>query len=683
MIQQPSMQIALEHHRAGRLAEAERMYRQVLSQEPNHPAALHLLGAIAKQTGQGAIAVELMERAVRLKPDYVEAHYNLAIALVDVGQFDRAIHSFQRAIELRPDYGLAYLGLGNALLHKDQIDAAIDAYHHAIRLQPDSVEALSNLGSALLKKGDLEGSVNAFRRAIQVKPDCAEVFNNLAGALKTQGDLDQATQSYRQAIELKPEYAEAHFNLGIVFGVTGQVDEAGDSYRRAIQLAPNNARAFNNFGLALRSKGQLVEASEAFERAIALDARYLEAHSNLLYTLNFDPACDAGTIAEKHRQWNRRFAEPMTKFIHAPRRKRGRGERLRIGYVSPDFRDQAESFFTVPLLANHDHAKFEIFCYSSVIQSDAITARLRQYADVWRDVRTETDEALTEIIHRDQIDILVDLTMHMSGSRALVFARKPAPVQACWLAYPGTTGLTAMDYRITDSIMDPLDGDDSCYSEKSIRLPDCWVVYDPLIELSPRAAEQAGPVTFGSLNNPAKLNEPLLSLWGSLLRAVPESRFLLQVKSLEHRRRISRLMETHGVETDRLDFVGWMDRPEYLRTYDRIDIAVDPLPYNGITTTCDALFMGTPVLTLAGNTAAGRAGKAMLSAIGLKELIAHSPEEFVQIGARLAQDIPRLVELRRTLRARLKASPLMDGPRFARNLESSYWKMWEEYANAG
>jgi predicted O-linked N-acetylglucosamine transferase (SPINDLY family) len=362
---------------------------------------------------------------------------------------------------------------------------------------------------------------------------------------------------------------------------------------------------------------------------------------------------------------------------------RNPGRRLKIGYVSPDFHLHAESFFTVPLLGHHDHAAYEIHCYSSVIRPDPITEWLRQRADGWREVRDENDEALAQIIRRDGIDILVDLTMHMAHNRAPLFARKPAPVQACWLAYPGGTGLEAMDYRLTDAFMDPFDADMSCYVEQSIRLPDCWVVYDPLSDLPPRPAEQTGPITFGSLNNPSKLNDPLLALWARVLQAVPGSRLLLQVLSREHRRHIGCVMESLGIAPERLQFAGRMERPEYLRCYDRIDIALDPLPYNGITTTCDALYMGTPVLTLAGQTAAGRAGKAMLNTIGLGELVTHTPDEFVRRAAELAADLPHLIALRRGLRARLSGSPLMDAPRFARNIEAAYRHMWRQWCAEG
>ncbi|NJL30890.1 MAG: hypothetical protein HC898_04260 [Phycisphaerales bacterium] len=242
--------------------------------------------------------------------------------------------------------------------------------------------------------------------------------------------------------------------------------------------------------------------------------------------------------------------------------------------------------------------------------------------------------------------------------------------------------MDAMDYRITDAHMDPLDADVSCYTEKSVRMPDCWVVYDPLVEMPARPAKQTGPVTFGSLNNPAKMNQPLLKLWARVLQAVPDSRLLLLVISPEYRRLITRWLAEEGVVEERIIFVGRMSRSEYLRMYDRIDIALDTLPYNGITTTCDALYMGTPVVTLAGKTAAGRAGLAMLRTIELGELAAQSPDELVEICRGLAQDQQRLESLRAGLRQRMQQSPLMDAPRFARNMEAAYRKMWQAWCSA-
>jgi predicted O-linked N-acetylglucosamine transferase (SPINDLY family) len=321
----------------------------------------------------------------------------------------------------------------------------------------------------------------------------------------------------------------------------------------------------------------------------------------------------------------------------------------------------------------------EIHGYASVIRPDAVTERIRRATDAWHDVLGRSDAEVAEQIRRDGIDVLIDLTMHMAHNRALVFARKPAPVQAAWLAYPGGTGIAAMDYRLTDAFLDPVGEDPALYVEESLRLPDCWCCYDPMSDAAPASPRGQRPVCFGSLNNPCKLNEPLLHLWGGVLQRVADSRLLIQAISDRHRQEIGRLFESLGIALNRLEFVGRCGRGDYLRLYDRIDICLDPLPYNGITTTCDALWMGVPVVSLRGRTAAGRAGWSILSTIGLTELAADEPEDFLRIAAELAMDEPRLNDLRGTLRERMRRSPLMDGRRFAGNMESAYRQMWRSW----
>ncbi len=356
--------------------------------------------------------------------------------------------------------------------------------------------------------------------------------------------------------------------------------------------------------------------------------------------------------------------------------------RLRIGYVSPDFRAHVQSLFTVPLLQNHDHGKFEIFCYSSVTKPDTLTERIRGYVDVFREVAPLDDAALAEVIRRDQIDILVDLTMHMTDRRILAFARRPAPIQVCWLAYPGTTGLETMDYRLSDPFLDPLDADTSVYSEETLRLPDAFWCYDPLTDepgVSSLPALTEGRITFGCLNHFRKVNVEVLPVWAKVLAAVPNSRLLLMAPQGSARARVCSVFEEGGVNIDRVELVDRCGRLDYLRRYREIDICLDTFPSNGHTTSLDALWMGVPTVTLAGDTVVGRAGVCQALNLGLPELIAHTQEEYVQIASSLAANVEHLNELRRTLRERMKRSPLMDGPRFAHNVESVYRDVWRRH----
>jgi predicted O-linked N-acetylglucosamine transferase (SPINDLY family) len=466
----------------------------------------------------------------------------------------------------------------------------------------------------------------------------------------------------------------------------GQLDGAVAAYRQAIRLKPDYALAHGNLGNALKDMGQLEEAVASFREAIRLKPDFAEAHSNLIYALHFHPGYDARMIHEEHRHWSRQFAEPLKKLIGAHGNSREPERALRIGYVSPDFRDHPVGRFLVSLLAAHDRERFEVFCYSDVRRPDRFTELLRRHARQWRQTAGVTDEGMAQLVQEDRIDVLVDLTMHMAGNRMLLFARKPAPVQVTYLAYCSTTGLETMDYRLTDPHLDPPGMNDEYYSEKTVRLPEtywCYPVHEQSPPVGPPPGRSAGEVTFGCLNNFCKVSPETLELWIQLLRAAPKSKLILQAGEGSHRQRVWDLLEHGGIDPGRLKFVGRVPLWEYFKRYDQIDVGLDPFPCNGGTTTCDALWMGVPVVSLAGRTAVGRGGVSILANVGLPELIAQTPDEYVQIAAELAGDLPRLGELRRTLRGRMQGSPLMDAPRFARNIEAAYRQMWRSWCKQG
>lgn len=688
-----AFKFALQKHQEGNLAEAEQIYQKILAIQPDHADSLHLLGVIAQQMGKYDVGADMIRKAIALEPNTSIFYSNLGIALFKMNRFSEAVDAYRGALQLTPDYPEALNNLGNTLAKVGRYDEAISAIRRAIELNPKYAMAYKNLGTVLRERGQLDESISACRQAIAINSEFVDAYNNLSVTLLGKGLRDEAVDICRKAIIINPRHASTYLNLGNALMSLKMTDEAIATYRQAIEIDPNVSEFHSNLGSVLWAQGQVEEALNSFRTAVELDLQTsknnknlsalntVKIHSYLLYVANFHPEFTAQALAEENRLWKQLYADPIKTQILPHTNNTDPERRLRVGYVSPDFYFQAETFFTIPLLESHDHNTFEIYCYSSVLSPDLYTDRIRKCADVWRDVRTESDETLSQIIRSDGIDILVDLTMHMGNNRALLFARKPAPVQICWLAYPGSSGLDTMDYRFTDAYMDPLDSDTTCYTEQSLRLPDCWVVYDPLIEVCPRSPEQKGPITFGSLNNPGKMNDALLALWAKALQATPGSHLTLLVLSVEHRQRISNKMERMGISADRLHFVGRMDRLQYLRSYDHIDIVLDPLPYNGITTTCDALYMGVPVITLAGQTASGRAGKAMLNMVGLSDLVAHTTDEFVQKTAELAANVPRLVQLRSNLRHQMINSPLMDAPRFARNIEAAYRMVWRKWCS--
>jgi len=668
----------------GDLDRAIASYGKAIQLTPAYVEAHLNLGDVLLKAGRLDEAIASFQQAVRLKPDYAKAHNNLGSALAEKGRHDEAIAAYRRAIELKPDFAEAHNNVGKPLQETDRLDDALASYRRAIQLKPDFAEAYSNLGNVLSHMGQLDDAITAYRHAIRLKPDFAGPQNNLGNALRDKGQLDEAIVAYRHAIWLKPDFAEAHSNLGAAMAAKGQFNDAIAAYRQAIRLKPDYAEAHTNLGKASKDTGQFDEAIASYRQAMRLNPDLAETHSNLLYTLHFHPGFDARMILEEHRLWNQQHAQPLRKFIQPHADNRDPDRRLHIGYVSPDFRDHVVGQNLLPLLREHDHRQMEIFCYSNVLRPDALTDQLRGYADVWRSIVGLSDSRAADLIRQDRIDVLVDLTLHSANNRLLVFARKPAPVQVTYLGYCSTTGLETMDYRLSDSHLDPSDSDLPLYSEQTIHLPETYWCYNPrgpTPQPSPPPALANGYVTFGCLNNFAKVS-PSLDLWAQILQSVPRSRLIVHSHPGPHLDAVRERFAGKGVSADRLEFAGRQPWPEYLRTYARIDIALDPFPWGGGITTCDALWMGVPVVSLVGRTAVGRGGTSILANVGVPELIARTQDQYVDIATHLAGDLPRLAELRRTLRPRMEASPLMDAPRFARNVESVYREMWKHFISS-
>lgn len=613
---QQAFNLGLQHHQTGRLQEAEQLYRQIMAVAPQHAGAVHFLGVLAHQTGHLEDAVDLIQRSIGL---------------------DSSVPSYS-------------INLGNLFQDMGRLDDAIAAYRTALRLQPNFAEAHNNLGNALKSRGQWEESIMSFRAAIRLKPDFADAHINLGVALVNIGRVEEAIAAYRTALRFQPDSSDAHCNLGNALKNMGQLDDAIASYRMALRLRPD----------------------------------FAEVHSNLVYLLHFHPAYTAQAIAEEHRQWNRQHAEPLAQGIEPHRNDRSPDRKLRIAYVSPDFCDHVVGRNLLPLFAHHDRQQFEIFAYAQVPAPDALTKRFRELTDHWRNIMGRTDTQVAAQIREDGIDILIDTTLHMAHNRMRVFARKPAPVQVTFAGYPGSTGLTAIDYRLSDPYLDEPGMDESIYSEQTIRLPESFWCYDPLdgreLPLQPLPALQNGFITFGCLNNFCKVNEPLVELWVDVLQAVEGSRLLLLSPEGRHRERTLDALTRKGVAAERVEFVPFQPRRNYLELFHRIDVGLDSFPYNGHTTSLDSFWMGVPVVTLVGKTAVARAGWCQLCNLGLPELAGNSPAEFVNIATELAHNLPRLTELRATLRERMQASPLMDAPRFARNIESAYRQMWQRWS---
>jgi predicted O-linked N-acetylglucosamine transferase (SPINDLY family) len=557
---------------------------------------------------------------------------------------------------------------------------AEQGYRAILAREPQHADSLNLLGVIALQTGNFDAALTLVRRAVVLRPDAATCRNNLGQVLERMGRDDEAARCYEAAIELDGSYAEAYNNLGFLRARRDRMTDADAYYRKAIDLDPSYAEPHTNRGNLLKDRGELDAAIACYRRAVELRPDLSALHSNLLLTLHYHPGYSPADLLREHRAWAERHVAPLAAARRPHDNSREPERRLRVGYVSPDFREHPVARFILPLFREHDRRQVEVFAYSDATTPDGLTNLIRNRVDRWHDVAKLGDQELADSVRADGIDILVDLAAHSGHNRLLMFARKPAPVQVTYLAYCSTTGADAIDYRITDRFLDP-PGEPESYTETSIRLPHCYWCYSAPPLGRPVTDRRAGPPTFGCLNNYAKVSDVTLRLWARLLRRVPEAQLLLYARTEAHRERVHRALREVGVEDSRAIFVGRQSLSLYLQTYRDIDVALDPHPYGGGTTTCDALWMGVPVVSLAGRTAVSRAGSTLLSNVGLGHLVARTEDEYVERAAELIRDQGRLAELRRSLRPVLEASPVMNAPQFARDFEAALrdaWRAWCE-----
>jgi protein O-GlcNAc transferase len=848
------LQTAYALHQAGRLREAEQLYREVLALEPNHADTWHLLGLLAHQAGNSPAAAELIGRAIRLEGTRAAFHSNLGIVLRAAGQPQLAEAASRRALEFDPTLPEAHNNLGNlrlargdtvgaaeayrqAIAHNSgfadayhnlgtlshsagQLDEAIELYRQAIQANPHHVDAHHNLAEALRAQGQLDVAADAVTSALGFAPQAAKLHlalgmirrqqgrldeavaccraavscdprsgvaqNNLGAVLKEQGRLDEAEQACLRAIELEPRLPDAHFNLGglrqsagdfasaaqyyeralacdarfvpamlqlgRIHEHQGRLDEALifyeralsvdpaspaahlyragilelrgehaaalEGYRRAIELKPDYSEAYNtlarmysdrglpdqaieycrqglahdpesaalhaNLATALGYQGRQVESVEAAREAVRLRPSNHEEFSNLLYALNFVPDYDPQQLFQEHLEWARRHAERLTAAAPPHDNDPDPERRLRVGYVSAYFREHAVNFFTEPLITAHDHAVVETHLYSDNRRDDQATRRLQSAANHWREVRYLSDAELAERIRADRIDVLVDLSGHMGLHRLLAFARRPAPVQVTYIGYQNTTGMSAMDYRLTDGYADP-PGTEQYYTETLYRLPRSFFCYRPADDapaVTPLPALERGYVTFGSFNNFTKVTPQVIDTWLEILARVPNSRLIVLANTGGYvQRHFEERCRARQIDPSRIEIVNRAPRAQYYELLTRADIALDPFPFNGHTTVCDCAWLGLPSVMLAGNTYASRFGGGVMLAVGLELLIADSPEKYIEQAVALAGDLPRLARLRAELRPRMAESVLLDFAGFARDVEAAYRQMWHAWCN--
>lgn len=677
-----AFQAALAQHRAGRIAEAAAAYQQIISINPKHGEAQHLLATILQDQGQLDQAIACYRKAIEAQPGSAEIHSNLGNALTSRGSPEEAAQHCRKAVALKPNFAEAHSNLGNALMSLGKLDEAIKCFRSAIRHKPEFATAHRNLGVALNAQGLYEDALVSHRKALALKPDYAEVHSNLGVTLEALGRLDEAADCYRRALQYLPNFADAHLNLGNVLRSLGRLDEAIKCYRDAVLFNPVHAQAYSNLGSALQSAGLFDEAIKCFRKAIALNPDFDQAYSNLLFCQLHQPHLDFDVYRADQRAFAERFEAPLRATWQAHCNDTSPDRQLKLGFVSGDLRNHAVAKFIEPVWSALPRSEFVLYAYATHAIDDAVSLRLREQVQHWHNVAVLGDDALAELIRADGIDILVDLSGHTANNRLLSFARKPAPIQITYLGFPGSSALQAMDYRITDGNADPL-GNEAWYQETLLRLPDSLWCYQPsadMPEVSALPALGNGFVTFGSLNNVNKLDDVTIALWGQLLRSIPDARLLLgTVAEGRSREVLTGKFAEQGIDAARLTFAGVLPNAAFHRLFHQVDIALDPVTMNGATTTCEGLWMGVPTLSMVGQRFGMRAGLSLLSAAGIAEFAVANADDYLQLARHYASHLDQLAQLRASLREKVAQSPLMDAPRYANNMSALFRQCWRAW----
>jgi protein O-GlcNAc transferase len=665
---------AVDAHRAGSVDAAEPLYRQILTAEPHHAPSLTNLGALLVRKGQITEAATMYEAAIAADPEFPDAHFNLGNLYRRLGRLREAARQYETVLRFVPDHAPAQINLGLVMSDASDWRTASECFRRAVAMDPDAPEGFNLLWDALFQLGRVAEAETAIREFVNRWPEEPRGRVHLGLALTSLGKHEDAIEELETALRLQPDYPEAHNALGIALDALGQNDDADTHYREAIRLRPEFADALSNHGMSLSDQGRVRDAADTMKKALAVRPNALLG-SNRLVLLIATSGANPHRLRAEHEDWAAKYA---TKLLPPPDSVRypEPGTRLRIGYVFGELRNRPAAAFLETLLARHDRNQVHVTCYANTPRTGEEIERLSRLADSWKPLVELSDEVAASAIRADGIDVLVDLCGHTAGNRLLVFARKPARVQMTLFGYPCTTGLKAIDYRISDAAADPPGISDSFGTEKILRLPNVGRLYVPPQSAPVPIALPAGSrrtFTFGCLNAPNKLSDVCLDTWAGVLKEIPKSRMVLQAgRSVEAARQLTERFTRLGVSSDRLELMYRLPEGEYPEAYQPLDMVLDPFPFNGRATTCDSLWMGVPVLTIAGADSRARQGLSILTSVGLTDFVANSTEKLIELAATWADQRDGLADLRGSLREMLAASPVTDAEAYVRNLEAAY-----------
>ncbi len=680
---QQLLEAGLAQLNAGRLPEAEAAFRAVLARDKGVADAHHLLGLVALRAGRPAEAIAAIERAVKLRPAEPSFRSNLGVALKAAGRRREAIAALREAVRRSPGYVQAHVNLGNTFREEGQLEAAADAYRAALKHAPEQPAILNNLGNVCRELGDLEAASAQYRRAIEIAPTYLEAMANLASAELARGEAEASAGLLERVLEADANNAMARLTLGRALLHLERYAEAEAAFRRAVALLPGLAEAHAGLADVLVRRGDVAGAIGAYQAAVAIRPDFAAARSGLVFMRNYEDGDDPLAVTREARAFGealprrtRRVASGRNPDPHRP---------LTVGLVSGDFRSHAVATFLAGVLPEIDQSHFRLIGYATSAHRDRVTERIEGWLGGWRNATAMGDAALAEQIAADGVDILVDLSGHTMFNRLPVFALRPAPVQMSWLGYSGTTGVAEIDYVLGDRFVTP-PGEELQFVEAPWRMPDSYLCWSPPqldVAVGSLPAQRNGHVTFGSFNNISKLSGATVALWSRVLDAVPGSRLLLKAGPLGEPAVAAATRQRfagHGISEERLTLIGRVaEAAGHLSSYGEVDIGLDPIPYNGTTTTAEALWMGVPVLALRGDRFIAHVGESMLTSAGLPEWVAANEDDYVRRAKSFAADPAGLSLLRAQLRAQLVASPLCNGKRFARNLEAAWRGMWQRW----
>jgi protein O-GlcNAc transferase len=670
-----------------RFDEAEAAYRQAITINRRNASGYNNLGVLLQTRGRWEEAAAAYQAALQINPQYTDARANLGALLVLNDEAEEAENQCRQVLDRVPQHYRAAATLGRALRVQGRAEEAVLAYRHALATGPDAADTQLELGETLDGLGRYTEAELAYRQALVLEPDNATAQLALGENLLRQWRLAEAEAACRRALQLAPDLVPAHGTLATVLLNAGRMDDACDALRAGLETAPDHPILAESLAQTLRDQGQIGAALAHYRRTVDLHPELPTPHSGYLHTLLYDPAATEASLLAAHAAWDQVHAAPLRAEWEPWTNSRDPERPLRLGFVSADFNLHPVGCFLATVLERLAAERWETICYSTGPRDDLITAQLRHAAGVWCPAQSLSDERLAERIRDDQVDILFDLSGHGPLNRWGVFARKPAPVQVAWIGYRGTTGMAAIDFLLADANLVPA-GSDIYYREQIVRLPETALCFSPPLDapdIGPLPALEQGHVTFGSFNAPAKLNLQQLTAWAELLGRVPGSRLVLRHRGLDDpgtSRRMREAFTAAGIDGQRVELLGLVPRGKLLAAYQGIDLALDPSPHSGSLTTCEALWMGVPVISMPGATWASRLGTSHLRAAGLDDLVAADQPGYLDLAVQLAGDLERLAALRRELRTRVARSPLCDARRFTQYLTAALREMWRQQTAA-